>query len=764
MSQNKGGKSGGGAGKGKKSGKGGAAEEKGEETLQAVILADSFQSRFIPFSLEKPRCLLPLANTPLIEYTLEYLAMNGVQEVFIYCGAFTDQVESYISESPRWSPTSRTTPFSSLEFIRVSDATSVGDFLRDLDKRGLIAGDFVLVHGDLVATVPLDQILAKHKARKEANRDAIMTMVLREGGTEEHRTKSHAIQPVFVVEANTGRCLHYEEISSVDSDHYMKLDPTILESAVIDVRSDLIDCGIDICTPDVLALWSESFDFELPRKNFLHNILKDYELNGKMIHADIVDEGYAARASSLQMYEAISRDVMGRWAYPLVPDSNLVSGHSYRMVRRGVYLEKGVVLQANADIQSSMVGLRTNVGSGSKVLNSVIGRRCHIGSNVTIKDSFIWDDVTIEDNSTVCHSIVANSATIGTGCNVPEGSLISFGVHVGNGISLQAPAKLSLYTSDLSPANDDTSLLGPEGKGCAYVDSDDEDEDERDPEHLQKSFIYSLEGLDLSQSSISTFNSAVSDDEDGDEVNSQVNSLLNADANSRSRLSSFASDDSAAAKAAASASNFHNEAVHSLLDALRDDVGDFDSAKLEFMGLRLANDASNAVMRRAIAAAFARRAAELLEPEHGGLEPTKAADRAIRGKKGAAKFLGEVGVGGGVADQVEMALALQRALAGLAAGGGGGSSSSSSGRANHPLPAARAGALLSAMLQQLYSLDVLEEEGILGWWADARAVEGEGMEVVRGRCKVLVEYLEAEGDSDDDDDDDDDDEEEEDSD
>ena len=84
-----------------------------EEPLQAVVLADSFETRFSPFTLEKPRvrtfseryqplaypchqCLLPLANTPLIEYTFEFLANSGVEEVYVYCGAHTEQVEEYI--------------------------------------------------------------------------------------------------------------------------------------------------------------------------------------------------------------------------------------------------------------------------------------------------------------------------------------------------------------------------------------------------------------------------------------------------------------------------------------------------------------------------------------------------------------------------------------------------------------------------------------------------------------------------------------------
>ena len=71
-------------------------DEEVEEPLQAVVLADSFETRFNPFTVERPRCLLSLANTPLIEYTFEFLASAGVEEVFLCCGNHTDQVEAYL--------------------------------------------------------------------------------------------------------------------------------------------------------------------------------------------------------------------------------------------------------------------------------------------------------------------------------------------------------------------------------------------------------------------------------------------------------------------------------------------------------------------------------------------------------------------------------------------------------------------------------------------------------------------------------------------
>ncbi|KAI0165197.1 nucleotide-diphospho-sugar transferase [Hypoxylon sp. FL1284] len=729
MSHNKAAR-GGAASKGKKSNKSGA-EEKREDVLQAVLIADSFQTRFEPFSVEKPRCLLPLANTPLIEYTLEFLAMNGVQEVFVYCGAHHEQIERYVHDS-RWSPTSRSCPFSSLDFIRVADARSIGDFLRDLDKRNIIDGDFLLVHGDLVANISLDGALEAHRARREANRDSCMTMVLREAG-DEHDTKTKGITPAFIIDPNAKRCLHYEEINPLQTDRYVTLDPDILKNREAEARTDLIDAEIDICTPDVLALWSESFDYELPRANFLHGVLKDWELNGKMIHTEIVNEGYSARARNLQMYDAVSRDVLGGWAYPFAPECNIFPGQTYRPRNDNAYEEDDVDVAPGSRVVDSILGKDTHVEAGSRISNSVIGRNCKIGHDVQIVDSYIWDDATIHNGAVVEHSIIADRGAVGKKAHVREGSLVSYGVQLGDEADVKPGTVLSLLSHNGQPASSQPESVGSAGKGSLFSNPEDDEADADDPSRLQKSLMYSIEELDIEVSSVST----LADDDDMSDDGSGPLSPSTSHPTSRSRLSSFASDDSGAP----SFSTFHSDAVHGLLDVLREASGNFESEKLEFTSLRLANNASDGAMRRAVATAFVRRAVELTNAENGALEPVKAAKQVLTSHEGASDFVSDVGVGDhSVAEQVEFALAVQKACANSA----------------KIIEAAKAGNLLAAMLQQMYDLDVLEEEGILGWWEDDRGKEEGPLAGVREKCKALVEWLEnADEESEEDDDDDD---------
>jgi translation initiation factor eIF-2B subunit epsilon len=60
--------------------------------------------------------------------------------------------------------------------------------MRDIYTHGIITGDFVLVSGDLVSNVRIDEVVRLHRERRRVNKDMLMTMVVKESGTR-HRTR-----------------------------------------------------------------------------------------------------------------------------------------------------------------------------------------------------------------------------------------------------------------------------------------------------------------------------------------------------------------------------------------------------------------------------------------------------------------------------------------------------------------------------------------------------------------------------------------------
>ena len=463
--------------------------------------------------------------------------------------------------------------------------------MRDLDKRDLITGDFVLVCGDVIANVNLDHAIVKHRARREKDKSRIMTMVLRAAGRDQ-RSKPLSKKPLFFIDPQQDRCLFYDEVSKRNrGDGRFHLDPDLLSQPEIDIRGDLIDCYVDICTPEVLSLWSDNFDYKSIRTSFLKGVLQDYELNQKTIHTHVFEEGYMARVSSLRAYEAVTKDIVSRWTYPFTPDCNLLRDHNYHLGKNRVYTEAGVVLARGSIVKArSIIGKETSVGDGSIISDSVLGRRCQIGRNVKIQNSYIWDDVVIGDNSVITSAIIANEVVIGADCKLEEDALLSFRVRLSKGITLPPKTRLTHSREASSPASPprDASIVGIEGAGRAY-DSDSDTS-------IASNSLLRRSSSASSLASIST-------------LHSELSSL--SIPRSGSIYSIPSTDDPSHSSRANDA--FLNEAITSIQDGIQKG-DDPDTVKLELLGQRLTQDASDTDMRDAIARALIRSVFALINP------------------------------------------------------------------------------------------------------------------------------------------------------
>lgn len=608
--------------------------------------------------------------------------------------------------------------------------------MRDLDGKHLISGDFIVVSGDVISNLPIEEVLGKHRARRQADKNAIMTMVLREAGRN-HRTKSSSISPVFVIDPTADRCLHYEEIDHHDRSAPARLtiDMELLTSnAEIDLRQDLIDCSIDICTPDVLSLWSDSFDYQTPRKQFLYGVLKDYELNGKTIHTHIIKDHYAARVRNLKAYDAVTKDIVSRWTYPLCPDTNLVPGHSYDLRRGNLYQERGVSLARSCVIgRRNVIGRGTSIGDKTTVANSVLGRNCKIGKNVVLDGAYIWDGAIIGDDTEIRTAIVADDVVVGNQCKVESGALLSFGVQISNGVRVRTGTRITAASrEDGSLVPSDPHVVGDKGKGYEFV-HEEEDEDE-DDDHSEASSglgmsqfqsntsmagsmltwlaVYNMATASLSSESISTLSSDISGDDrhyHGQRTDSFGTSLSEDDDHE----------------------HFQNDAATSILDSLRDEVS-ADVVQLELVSLRMSANASDHQVRRAVASSFMKRVQQMMEAGKGAGEAVKelftqykeVVERSIFDRNKDEKN-----------DQVDLLLQIQQEL----------------------VHRTKGDTILLFTAKELYDLELVEEEAYEAWWADERSSNSEEMRQVRSQTQQFVDWLanaEEEEDSDDEEEDD----------
>jgi len=179
------------------------------------------------------------------------------------------------------------------------------------------------------------------------------------------------------------------------------------------------------------------------------------DIMGYKIYTHELRSGYAARIDNFRSYDTVSKDVIQRWTYPMVPDviSNRDCSES-RLHRQGIYKASDVTLSHSAQIgANSVVGSATSIGDHCKVLNSVIGEGCKIGKNVLINGSYVWDNVIIEDGCKVSNSLVCDGVHLKAGAIVEPGCVLSFNVEVGKNVVVPAHSKVSLLPQ---PSNEDS--------------------------------------------------------------------------------------------------------------------------------------------------------------------------------------------------------------------------------------------------------------------------------------------------------------------
>ena len=118
----------------------------------------------------------------------------------------------------------------------------------------------------------------------------------------------------------------------------------------------------------MLYLFTDNFDYQHLRRDFVVGTLNERELGNNIYAHELGPKEYAASVSNLRSYDAVSRDVIGRWVYPLSPDVNCIprGAHTtYAHKWPQMYAEKGAAVDPSATIgPGTVLADGCSVGAG----------------------------------------------------------------------------------------------------------------------------------------------------------------------------------------------------------------------------------------------------------------------------------------------------------------------------------------------------------------------------------------------------------------
>ena len=462
-----------------------------DDVLQAVLLADSFTVKLRPISLERPKVLLPLLNLPMIDYALEFLVSGGVQELFIFCCSHSAAITEHVNASRLL----KRSASCQVRVIVSRECYSAGDALRHLDTLDLIKGDFVLMSGDVVTNLPLPSLVQHHRERVRSDKNTLMTLVMKEAAPA-HPIRAVDDDTVVALVPSTSQLLLYQ--NAFTSPRTPPLHTSAFAShPAIQFRYDLLDAQLLVCTPQVLLLFTDNFDYQDLRRDFIPGILGQEDILGHTLYLFILSHHYAVCIGDLHTYAACSAELLHRWAFPYVPDLNLLNDTSYSYARGNRYREADVHMDRGVTVgEDTCIGRGTCIGEGSSVVRSVIGRECVIGKRVVVEGSFVWGKVVIEDGVRVDRAILCDGVVIRKGAMIGRGAILSFGVVVGEGVRVGEGVKLTTARTDDEVFEDDSphpgdegsaaertwdeAVVGKGGRGEVYHEEKREEEDEEE--------------------------------------------------------------------------------------------------------------------------------------------------------------------------------------------------------------------------------------------------------------------------------------------
>ncbi len=345
--------------------------------MKALVLAGGFGTRLRPLSCSRPKPLFPVANKPIIDYTLQSLAQAGVDTVILSVHYMADRIADYLGSSKY-----------GMDIIvsREQRPLGKGGGIKNAEK--LLGGEpFAVINGDIITDIDISRLVAFHEEK-----GGMATIAL------------HWVEDP-------------SRYGSVDLDGEERITRFVEKPGPGQAPSNLINAGIYVLEPGVLDYMpSGKFDTE---EEVFPVLAQEGKLFGFEAHGYWSDVGVPAEYlnANAAVLGKMSGDAVNGNAY-VDPTSTVkkpcVLGDDVHIGADSV-IGPNVSIMDNAHvgrgvaIENSIIFAGATVEDGSSVRDSIIGENAVLGQGVRLEPGVLLGDyaqikegVTITGGVTIC--------------------------------------------------------------------------------------------------------------------------------------------------------------------------------------------------------------------------------------------------------------------------------------------------------------------------------------------------------------------------
>jgi len=340
--------------------------------MKAVVLAAGEGLRLRPFTSTRPKHMLPVGGTPLLEHTLLALKAAGIEDAAVLVGYLEDKIRDYFKDGSDLGL--------SLTYIRQKHPSGTANAV-EMAEEYVNGEDFIMVYGDLLlGSGVFSTILRRHEAAGAPTMAVVPVANPRDFGVV-------TVKEGFV--------------------------ENIIEKPKGQVESNLINAGIYVFSTEIFQYI----------KDTAKSSRGEYEITDTL--QSLLSEGTRVAASPVDPEEWL--DIGRPWDLLEANERVLrkITSSVEGDVEEGAHLMGPVVVRRGARIRSGaylegpvFVGEGSDVGPNCYLRPyTSLGRNVHVGNACEVKNSIVMD------GTHVGHLSYVGDSVLGEGCNLGAGTI-----------------------------------------------------------------------------------------------------------------------------------------------------------------------------------------------------------------------------------------------------------------------------------------------------------------------------------------------------
>ncbi|MCX7917825.1 MAG: NDP-sugar synthase [bacterium] len=338
--------------------------------MKALLLLGGFGTRLRPFTINKPKALLPLVNIPFISYQFELLRKYRINEVILGVGYKGDEFKKIVEMGKKFGLKVY------LSYEKKPLGTAGG--IKNAEKFLKGKEPFLVFNGDVLANFNLDKILNFH-----VEKNAYITI----GMVKVSDPSSYGL---------------------IVTDDEMKIVKFIEKPKPEEIITDTINAGVYVFNSEVLEEIPSGIEVSVEKETFPQILEK-----GKNIYG-YVHYGYWLDVGTIEKYKKGNFDLI---------EGKI--GLLYQKTDEKIEKKENVLIGNNVSVEEKLIlGNNVVIGEDSVFKGKVIvGEKTFIGKKCLIENSIIFENVFIGDECIIKDSIIGSSTLIKNNCEIKASAI-----------------------------------------------------------------------------------------------------------------------------------------------------------------------------------------------------------------------------------------------------------------------------------------------------------------------------------------------------